>query len=224
MLQEVREIISTRGTGIQGIAIANYIATRIDKKGDSKLEQNILESQKGIADCLDYCSKQAKQFAKNNVAMIADSTVFSWVMDYYNGEWKKDNSVAKNIKKTETSVKATQATVAKPITNVNAATQSKNNMEMALKIKDKIGCNLTLSLKFASFLTAMDANFNECWSDFFNTLILGNKLPMEELDKMQLEDKEKAKVALTKYIGEKALNVDTKTRKVVMEHDQISLF
>ena len=103
MLQEVREIISTRGTGIQGIAIANYIATRIDKKGDSKLEQNILESQKGIADCLDYCSKQAKQFAKNNVAMIADSTVFSWVMDYYNGEWKKDNSVAKNIKKTETS-------------------------------------------------------------------------------------------------------------------------
>lgn len=52
-------------------------------QNDEELWNGIMSKSKSIHEAMDYCSSKAKEFATNNVAMIDDNDVFSWVKEYF---------------------------------------------------------------------------------------------------------------------------------------------
>ncbi len=59
---------------------------------DDGLFQNICQDGKTIKAALEYCVNNASKNKENNCAMIADSVVFGWVVDYFNSELKEVKS------------------------------------------------------------------------------------------------------------------------------------
>ena len=59
---------------------------------DDGLFENICQDGKTIKAAFEYCVNNASKNKENNCAMIADSVVFGWVVDYFNSELKEVKS------------------------------------------------------------------------------------------------------------------------------------
>ena len=55
-------------------------------QNDDELFENICKDGKSIADAYAYCVNKASEQRDGNCAMISDSVVFGWVVDYFNSE------------------------------------------------------------------------------------------------------------------------------------------
>lgn len=62
-----------------------------DQTNDGLFE-NICQDGKTIKAAFEYCVNNASKNKENNCAMIADSVVFGWVVDYFNSELKEVKS------------------------------------------------------------------------------------------------------------------------------------
>lgn len=71
-------------------AIADYL----EANASDALREKIAEAQKnckGIAECYDYITEQARKEAKgSNSVMIADAVVFGWAVHYFEDEWQAE--------------------------------------------------------------------------------------------------------------------------------------
>nr|DAG23449.1 MAG TPA: PcfK-like protein [Caudoviricetes sp.] len=65
-------------------AIHNFLCDQ----NDDELFENICKDGKSIADAYAYCVNNASEQRDGNCAMISDSVVFGWVVDYFNSELK----------------------------------------------------------------------------------------------------------------------------------------
>ncbi|BET21283.1 Cas9 inhibitor AcrIIA9 family protein [Solobacterium moorei] len=59
---------------------------------DDDLFEKICQDGKTIKAALEYCANNAYKSKENNCAMIADSVVFGWVVDYFNSDLKEVKS------------------------------------------------------------------------------------------------------------------------------------
>ena len=59
---------------------------------DDALFENICQDGKTIKAALEYCANNAYKSKENNCAMIADSVVLGWVVDYFNSDLKEVKS------------------------------------------------------------------------------------------------------------------------------------
>ena len=77
-------------------AIHNWLCDQTD----DVLFENICQDGKTIKAALEYCANNASKSRENNCAMIADSVVFGWVVDYFNSDLKevKSSVTASNVK------------------------------------------------------------------------------------------------------------------------------
>lgn len=69
-------------------AIHNFLCNQ----NDDELFENICKDGKSIADAYAYCVNKASEQRDGNCAMIADSVVFGWVVDYFNSDLKEVKS------------------------------------------------------------------------------------------------------------------------------------
>ena len=65
-------------------AIHNFLCDQ----NDDELFENICKDGKSIADAYAYCINKASEQRDGNCAMISDSVVYGWVVDYLNSELK----------------------------------------------------------------------------------------------------------------------------------------
>lgn len=72
-------------------AIHNWLC----EQEDDGLFEKICQDGKTIKAALEYCVNNAYKSKENNCAMIADSVVFGWVVDYFNSDLKE---VKSNVK------------------------------------------------------------------------------------------------------------------------------
>nr|DAW81882.1 MAG TPA: PcfK-like protein [Caudoviricetes sp.]DAX89108.1 MAG TPA: PcfK-like protein [Caudoviricetes sp.] len=63
-------------------------------QNDDELFENICKDGKSIADAYAYCVNKASEQRDGNCAMISDSVVFCWVVDYFKSELKAVKSKA----------------------------------------------------------------------------------------------------------------------------------
>ena len=63
-------------------------------QNDDELFENICKDGKSIADAYAFCINKASEQRDDNCAMISDSVVFGWVVDYFNSELKAVKSKA----------------------------------------------------------------------------------------------------------------------------------
>ena len=63
-------------------AIHNFLCDQ----NDDELFENICKDGKSIADAYAHCVNNASEQRDGNCAMISDSIVFGWVVDYFNSE------------------------------------------------------------------------------------------------------------------------------------------
>lgn len=63
-------------------------------QNDDELFENICKDGKSIADAYTYCVNKASEQRDGNCAMISDSVVFGWVVDYFRLELKAVKSKA----------------------------------------------------------------------------------------------------------------------------------
>jgi len=86
----------------------NVIHNWLCDQTDDTLFENICQDGKTIKAAFKYCVKNAYKNKENNCAMIADSVVFGWVVDYFNSDLKEVKSsvtasiITSNDKKPET--------------------------------------------------------------------------------------------------------------------------
>ena len=59
---------------------------------DDGLFENICQDGKTIKAAFEYCVNNASKNKENNCAMIADSVVFGWVVDYFKSDLKEVKS------------------------------------------------------------------------------------------------------------------------------------
>ena len=71
-------------------AIHNFLCDQ----NDDELFENICKDGKSIADAYAYCVNKASEQRDGNCAMISDSVVFGWVVDYLKSELKAFKSKA----------------------------------------------------------------------------------------------------------------------------------
>ena len=69
-------------------AIHNWLC----EQKDDGLFEKICQDGKTIKAALEYCVNNAYKSKENNCAMIADSVVFGWVVDYFNSDLKEVKS------------------------------------------------------------------------------------------------------------------------------------
>lgn len=87
-------------------AIADYLVKRCEE--DKYLEEKILNNDKTLVGCIDYCKQQAKEQAEDGCAMVTDEEVYGWCVHYFledslNCEPKpKEKPKKKEPKKVET--------------------------------------------------------------------------------------------------------------------------
>ena len=62
---------------------------------DDGLFENICHDGKTIKAAFEYCVNNASKNKENNCAMIADSVVFGWVVDYFKSDLKEIKSSVK---------------------------------------------------------------------------------------------------------------------------------
>lgn len=62
---------------------------------DDGLFENICQYGKTIKAAFEYCVNNASKNKENNCAMIADSVVFGWVVDYFKSDLKEIKSSVK---------------------------------------------------------------------------------------------------------------------------------
>lgn len=62
---------------------------------DDGLFENICQDGKTIKAAFEYCVNNASKNKENNCAMIADSVVFGWVVDYFKSDLKEIKSSVK---------------------------------------------------------------------------------------------------------------------------------
>jgi lin1252 protein len=55
-------------------------------QNDDELFENICKDGKSIADAYAFCINKASEQRDGNCAMISDSVVFGWAVDYFNSE------------------------------------------------------------------------------------------------------------------------------------------
>lgn len=72
-------------------AIHNFLCDQ----NDDELFENICKDGKSIADAYAFCINKASEQRDGNCAMISDSVVFGWVVDYFNSDLKE---VKSNVK------------------------------------------------------------------------------------------------------------------------------
>lgn len=68
-------------------AIADYL----ESNAPDTLKRKIREAKAagyGIRDCLKCITEQARKYAKNGCAMIADDVVYGWAVHYFEDEWQ----------------------------------------------------------------------------------------------------------------------------------------
>ena len=70
-------------------AIHNWLC----EQEDDGLFEKICQDGKTIKAALEYCVNNASKNKENNCAMIADSVVFGWVVDYFKSDLKEIKSV-----------------------------------------------------------------------------------------------------------------------------------
>lgn len=63
-------------------------------QNDDELFKNICKDGKSIADAYAYCVNKASEQRDGNCAMISDSVVLGWVVDYFRSELKAVKSKA----------------------------------------------------------------------------------------------------------------------------------
>ena len=71
-------------------AIHNFLCDQ----NDDELFENICKDGKSIADAYAYCVNKASEQRDGNCAMISDSVLFGWVVDYLKSELKAVKSKA----------------------------------------------------------------------------------------------------------------------------------
>lgn len=71
--------------------IHNYLCDQTD----DGLFENICQDGKTIKAAFEYCVNNASKNKENNCAMIADSVVFGWVVDYFKSDLKEIKSSVK---------------------------------------------------------------------------------------------------------------------------------
>ncbi len=71
-------------------AIHNFLCDQ----NDDELFEDINKDGKSIADAYAYCVNKASEQRDGNCAMISDSAVFGWVVDYFKSELKTVKSKA----------------------------------------------------------------------------------------------------------------------------------
>lgn len=71
-------------------AIHNFLCDQ----NDDELFENICKDGKSIADAYAFCINKASKQRDGKCAMISDSVVFGWVVDYFNSELKAVKSKA----------------------------------------------------------------------------------------------------------------------------------
>lgn len=64
-------------------------------QNDDELFENICKDGKSIADAYAFCINKAYKQRDGKCAMISDSVVFGWVVDYFNSELKAVKSKTK---------------------------------------------------------------------------------------------------------------------------------
>lgn len=69
-------------------AIHNWLC----EQEDDGLFEKICQDGKTIKAALEYCVNNAYKSKENNCAMIADSVVFGWVVDYFNSDLQEVKS------------------------------------------------------------------------------------------------------------------------------------
>lgn len=72
-------------------AIHNWLC----EQNDDDLFEKMCQDGKTIKAAFEYCVNNASKSRENNCAMIADSVVFGWVVDYFNSDLKEVKSSVK---------------------------------------------------------------------------------------------------------------------------------
>lgn len=223
--KEVKELLHYENC--QEMAVALYLEKEI-RKGNSPLENALVESKKAVTDCFTYLTQQAKKMAHNQQSvMVPDATVYQWVSEYYlNGEWKKEKK--KEEKKT------TAQAIAKPVTTSSdmlahiqqkQAEDTQRNAERQKIIDDLkmiIGlprCNYAENI--TTFLRKEGKSVND-YQDFIREIFLTGKSPVEIAKSSGMTDETKENVK--EILGDKPYVLSKKDRKEVMKHDEITLF
>lgn len=73
---------------------------------DEKLMQGIVKEDRTIKGSIKYCATKASSFKENNVAMIDDKTVFSWIYEYFTSEKIKQEKVSARVETSHTQKKS----------------------------------------------------------------------------------------------------------------------
>lgn len=60
-------------------AIHNWLCDQ----DDDELFKGVLKEDRTIKGSVDYCASKARKHQKDNVAMVDDETVFSWIKEYF---------------------------------------------------------------------------------------------------------------------------------------------
>ncbi|MGY3725440.1 PcfK-like protein [Granulicatella balaenopterae] len=105
----------------------NVIHNWLCEQSDNDLFQNILKKDKTIIDAFKYCTEKARKLAVSNCAMVEDTTVYQWIVDYY----ADDTIVIKQNKKTSVHSHS-QITPTKPITFSSNNEESKGKEQLSL--------------------------------------------------------------------------------------------
>ena len=61
--------------------IADYLVNRCEE--DKCLEEKILNSNKTLKGCIDYCKNEARNQAEDGCAMVEDQEVYDWAVHYF---------------------------------------------------------------------------------------------------------------------------------------------
>ncbi|MBR1762925.1 MAG: hypothetical protein IJ731_06130 [Eubacterium sp.] len=62
------------------VIICEHIISKINSDENA---DKVLDEKKSLSDCINKIKAKAKDRAKNNMAMIEDAEVYSWVDEYY---------------------------------------------------------------------------------------------------------------------------------------------
>lgn len=103
-------------------AIHNWLC----EQEDDGIFEKICQDGKTIKAALEYCVNNAYKSKENNCAMIADSVVFGWVVDYFNSDLKE---VKSNVK-----AEVNTSNDKKPVVKKETP---KNNVKTSQKEKEK---------------------------------------------------------------------------------------
>lgn len=89
---------------------------------DDGLFENICQDGKTIKAAFEYCVNNASKNKENNCAMIADSVVFGWVVDYFNSDLQE---VKSNVTASVTTSSDKKPTENKESSKIDAKTNHK---------------------------------------------------------------------------------------------------